>query len=42
MTAAMGGGRPVEESARVVVRLVTAGADTPSGTLHDEAGPLAW
>jgi len=42
MTAAMGGGRPVEESARVVVRLVMAGSDAPSGTLHDEAGPLPW
>ncbi|MQW77027.1 SDR family NAD(P)-dependent oxidoreductase [Nocardioides sp. dk4132] len=42
MTAAMGGGRPVEESARVVVRLVMAGADAPSGTLHDESGALPW
>ena len=42
MTAAMGGGRPVDESARVVVRLVMAGAATPSGTLHDESGPLPW
>jgi len=42
MTAAFGIGRPVAESARVVVRLVTAGADSPSGTLQDEDGLLAW
>ncbi len=42
MTVGMGGGRPVEESARVVVRLATLGADGPSGTLSDEFGELAW
>jgi NAD(P)-dependent dehydrogenase (short-subunit alcohol dehydrogenase family) len=42
MTAGFGIGRPVEESARVVVRLVTDGADSPSGTLQDEEGLLAW
>ena len=42
MTAAFGIGRPVEESARVVVRLATLGADGPTGTLSDEAGTLAW
>ena len=42
MTAAWGIGRPVAESARVVVRLATLGADGPSGTLQDEDGILAW
>ncbi len=42
MTAKFGIGRPVEESARVVVRLATAGAGAPSGTLQDEHGPLAF
>ena len=42
MTAAFGIGRPVEESARVVVRLATLGADGPTGTFQDEAGPLPW
>lgn len=42
MTAAFGIGRPAEESARVVVRLATTGADGPTGTLQDEHGVLAW
>jgi NAD(P)-dependent dehydrogenase (short-subunit alcohol dehydrogenase family) len=42
MTAAFGIGRPVEESARVVVRLATLDADGPTGTLSDEAGVLPW
>lgn len=42
LTAAMGGGRPVEDSARVVVRLATLGADGPTGTLQDEDGELPW
>lgn len=42
MTAAFGIGRPVEESARVVVRLATLGKDGPTGTLQDEHGALAW
>ncbi|WP_104106221.1 SDR family NAD(P)-dependent oxidoreductase [Nocardioides sp. 616] len=42
MTAAMGGGRPVQESARVVVRLATVGPGGPTGTLQDESGELAW
>jgi hypothetical protein len=42
MTAAFNIGRPVEESARVVVRLATSGADGPAGTLQDEAGELRW
>jgi NAD(P)-dependent dehydrogenase (short-subunit alcohol dehydrogenase family) len=42
MTAAMGDGRPAEDSARVVVRLATIGPDGPTSTLQDEDGILAW
>jgi NAD(P)-dependent dehydrogenase (short-subunit alcohol dehydrogenase family) len=42
MTAAFKIGRPPEESARVVVRLATLGADGPTGTFQDEAGALPW
>ncbi|MCD9197947.1 SDR family NAD(P)-dependent oxidoreductase [Aeromicrobium wangtongii] len=42
LTAAMGGGRPVEVSARTVVELATIGADGPTGTLRDETGILPW
>ncbi|WP_237494583.1 SDR family NAD(P)-dependent oxidoreductase [Modestobacter sp. L9-4] len=42
MTAAFGIGRPVAESAAVVVRVATRGADAPTGTLQDEGGVLAW
>lgn len=42
MTAALGTGRPVEESARVVVGLATLDQDGPTGTLQDESGPLPW
>jgi NAD(P)-dependent dehydrogenase (short-subunit alcohol dehydrogenase family) len=42
MTAAFGIGRPVEESARVVVRLATLDATGPTGTLQDETGELPW
>lgn len=42
MTAAFGIGRPVEESARLVVRLATLDSCGPTGTLQDEAGELAW
>jgi len=42
MTAAFGIGRPVEESARVVVRLATLDAAGPTGTFSDEAGELPW
>ncbi|PRY39433.1 SDR family NAD(P)-dependent oxidoreductase [Umezawaea tangerina] len=42
MTAAFGIGRSPQESAAVVVRLATLGADGPTGTLRDEAGELAW
>ncbi|WP_280116044.1 hypothetical protein [Micromonospora orduensis] len=42
MTAAFGVGRPVEESARVVVRLATLDATGPTGAVQDEAGQLPW
>ena len=42
MTAAFGIGRPVEESARVVVRFATLDATGPTGTFQDEAGHLSW
>jgi NAD(P)-dependent dehydrogenase (short-subunit alcohol dehydrogenase family) len=42
MTAAFGIGRSPEESAKVVVRLATLGADGPTGTLQDENGVLPW
>ncbi|MCI3221351.1 SDR family NAD(P)-dependent oxidoreductase [Streptomyces sp. NP-1717] len=42
MTAAFGVGRRPEESAAVVVRLATLGADGPTGTLRDENGELPW
>lgn len=42
MTAAFGIGRPVEESARTVVRLATLGPDGPTGTFQDENGVLPW
>jgi NAD(P)-dependent dehydrogenase (short-subunit alcohol dehydrogenase family) len=42
MTAAFGIGRPVADSARVVVRLATQGPGAATGTLSDEAGLLAW
>jgi NAD(P)-dependent dehydrogenase (short-subunit alcohol dehydrogenase family) len=42
MTAAFGIGRPVAESAAVVVRLATLGPDSPTGTFTDEHGTLAW
>lgn len=42
MTADFGIGRPVEETARFVVRWATLGSDGPTGTFQDEAGVLAW
>ena len=42
MTAAFGIGRPVHESARVVVGLATLDVSGPTGTLQDEAGHLPW
>ncbi|NDK32771.1 SDR family NAD(P)-dependent oxidoreductase [Nesterenkonia haasae] len=42
LTAGLGIGRPAAESAQVVARMATLGADAPSGTLQDEFGPLPW
>jgi NAD(P)-dependent dehydrogenase (short-subunit alcohol dehydrogenase family) len=42
MTAAMGGGRATAESAEFIVRIATAAAGGPSGTLQDENGTLPW
>lgn len=42
MTAAFGIGRPVAESARVVVELATRNGDGPTGTLTDEHGALPF
>ena len=42
MTAAFGIGRSPKESAQVVVRLATLGADGPTGSLSDESGVLPW
>ena len=42
LTAASGGGRPVEVSAKVIVRMATIGKDGPTGTLREDAGVLAW
>ncbi|HZX38058.1 MAG TPA: SDR family NAD(P)-dependent oxidoreductase [Streptomyces sp.] len=42
MTADFGIGRSAQESAKVVVRFATLGADGPTGTLQDETGELAW
>ena len=36
------GGRPVEESAKVVVRMATIGTDGPTGTFQEDAGELGW
>jgi NAD(P)-dependent dehydrogenase (short-subunit alcohol dehydrogenase family) len=42
LTAAVGGGRPVQESAEVIVRMATIGKDGPTGTFQENAGELAW
>jgi NAD(P)-dependent dehydrogenase (short-subunit alcohol dehydrogenase family) len=36
------GGRPVEESAQVVVRVATIGTDGPTGTFQEDVGILGW
>lgn len=36
------GGRPVEESAQVVVRMAVIGTDGPTGTFQEDAGELGW
>jgi NAD(P)-dependent dehydrogenase (short-subunit alcohol dehydrogenase family) len=42
MTADFGIGRPVEETARIVIRFATVGPDGPTGTFQDENGTLPW
>ena len=37
-----GGGRPVKESAKVIVRLASIGRDGPTGTFQEDAGELPW
>jgi NAD(P)-dependent dehydrogenase (short-subunit alcohol dehydrogenase family) len=41
-TAAFPGGRPVEESAEVIVRMATIGKDGPTGTFQEDDHELAW
>ncbi|NUR60733.1 MAG: SDR family NAD(P)-dependent oxidoreductase [Catenulispora sp.] len=41
-TAGFPGGRPVEQSAEVVVRLATIGADGPTGTFWEDDHELPW
>jgi NAD(P)-dependent dehydrogenase (short-subunit alcohol dehydrogenase family) len=36
------GGRPVEESAEVVVRMATIGRDGPTGTFQEDDHELPW
>lgn len=42
MTAGMDGGQPVEEGAKVIVRMATIGHDGPTGMFMSNAGPLPW
>jgi len=39
---ATSGGRPVEISARVIVRMAMIGKDGPTGTFQEDDGELAW
>ncbi|GIL29455.1 SDR family NAD(P)-dependent oxidoreductase [Actinocatenispora comari] len=41
-TAGIEGGRPVEQSAEVIVRLATIGPDGPTGTFTEDDHPLPW
>jgi hypothetical protein len=36
------GGRPVEVSARNIVRMATIGKDGPTGTFQEDDGELGW
>ncbi len=36
------GARSVEQGAREAIRLALIGADGPTGTFSDDAGPVAW
>jgi NAD(P)-dependent dehydrogenase (short-subunit alcohol dehydrogenase family) len=42
LTAGIGGGRPVEESAAVVARMAAIGPDGPTGRLWEVSGELPW
>jgi NAD(P)-dependent dehydrogenase (short-subunit alcohol dehydrogenase family) len=42
LTAAFGGGRSAEDSARLVVRFATLDPDGPTGTFQGEEGSLSW
>jgi NAD(P)-dependent dehydrogenase (short-subunit alcohol dehydrogenase family) len=37
-----GRGRPVDQSAKAVLRMAVIGADGPTGTLQDDDGEMAW
>ena len=41
-TAALGGGQPPTEAARIIVRLATIGKDGPTGTFSDNNGNFPW
>ncbi len=41
-TAAMPGGRPVEESAKIVVHMAAISSDGHTGTLQEDAGERRW
>jgi NAD(P)-dependent dehydrogenase (short-subunit alcohol dehydrogenase family) len=42
LTPFSGAGQPVEEGARVIVRMATIGIDGPTGTFQEGEGELAW
>jgi NAD(P)-dependent dehydrogenase (short-subunit alcohol dehydrogenase family) len=42
MTASLGDSRPVQESAKVIVRMATIGPDGPTGTFQEDTGELNW
>ena len=42
LTAAVGGGQPVEKGAEVIARLATIGKDGPTGTFQENGGELGW
>jgi hypothetical protein len=42
LTAAIGGGRPVEQSAAVVARMAVIGPEGPTGSLQEDTGVLPW
>ncbi len=42
LTPMSGAGQPVERGAEVIVHMATIGKDGPTGTFHENDGPLAW